>query len=78
MRNVLTRTRVGTRLFIEQFCLFNLNEQIWWNKGMKVIQICLSCSMLCTDGLLFHLVDKKQLLVYSEVSNGKGKLGDSI
>ena len=76
VRNVLTRT--PTRLFIEQSCLFNLSEQIWWNKVVKVIQICFSCSMLCTDGLLLHLVGKRQLLVYSWASYGNGKLGDSI
>ena len=78
MRNVLTRTPVGTRLFIEQSCLFDLSEKIWWNKVVKVIHICFSCSMLCTDGLLLHLVGKRQLLVYSGVSYGNGKLGDSI
>ena len=36
------------------------------------------CSMLCTDGLLLHLVGKGQLLVYSRTSYGYGKLGDSI
>ena len=36
------------------------------------------CSMLCTDGLLLHLVCKRQLLVYSGASYGNGKLGDSI
>ena len=36
------------------------------------------CSMLCTDGLLLHLVGKRQLLVYSGASYGNGKLGDSI
>ena len=56
VRNVLTRTPVGTRLFIEQSCLFNLSEQIWWNKIVRVIQICFSCSMLCTDVLFLHLV----------------------
>ena len=45
---------------------------------MQVIQICLSCSMLCTDGLLLHLVGKRQLLVYSGASYSNGKLGDSI
>ena len=65
VRNVLTRTPVGTSLFIEHSCLFNLSEQIWWNKVVKVIQICFSCSMLCMDGLLLHLVGKRQLLVYS-------------
>ena len=53
VRNVLTRT--PARLFIEQSCLFNLSEQIWWNKVVKVIQICFSCSMSCMDGLLLHL-----------------------
>ena len=77
-RNVLTRTRVGRRLFIEQSCLFNLSEQIWYNKVVKVIQICFSCSMLCMDGLLLHLVSKRQLLVYSGAPYGNGKLGDSI
>ena len=78
MRNVLTRKSVGTRLFIEQSCLFNLSEKIWWNKVVKVIQICFSCSMSCTDGLLLHLVGKRQLLVYSGASYGNGELGDSI
>ena len=78
VRNVLTRTPVGRRLFIEQSCLFNLSEQIWWNKVVKVIHICFSCSMLCMDGLLLHLVGKKQLLVYSRAPYGNGKLGDSI
>ena len=32
---------------------------------MKVIHICFSCSMLCTDGVLLHLAGKRQLLVYS-------------
>ena len=36
------------------------------------------CSMLCTDGLLLHLVGKGQLLVYLGASYGNGKLGDSI
>ena len=45
---------------------------------MKVIQICFSCSMLCTDGLLLHLVGKRQLLVYLGAAYGNGKLGDSI
>ena len=49
VRNVLTRTSVGTRGFIEQSCLFNFGEQIWWKKVVKVIQVCFSCSMLCTD-----------------------------
>ena len=35
-------------------------------------------SMLCTDGLLLHLVGKRQPLVYSGASYGNGKLGDSI
>ena len=35
-------------------------------------------SMLCTDGLLLHLVGKGQLLVYSGASYSNGKLGDSI
>ena len=78
MRNVLTRTPVGTRLFIEQSCLFNLSEQIWWTKVVRVIQICFSCSILCTDGLLLRLVGKRQLLVYLGASYGNGKLGDSI
>ena len=56
VRNVLTRTPVGTRLFIEQSCL---SAQIWWNKVVKVIQICFSCSMLCLDVLLLHLVGKR-------------------
>ena len=67
-----------TQLFIEQFCLFNLSDQIWWNKVVKAIQICFSCSMLCTDGLLLHLVGKRQLLVYSGAPYGNGKPGDSI
>ena len=29
VRNVLTRTLVGTRRFIEQSCLFNFSEQLW-------------------------------------------------
>ena len=78
VRNVLTRTPVGTRLFIEQSCLFNVSGQIWWNKVVKVIQICSSCSMLCMDGLLFHLVGKRQLLVYSGAPYSNGKPGDSI
>ena len=78
VRNVLTRTPVGTRLFIEQSCLFNWTEQIWWNEVVNVIQICFSCSMLCTDGLLLHLVGKRQPLVYSGASYGNGKPGDSI
>ena len=36
------------------------------------------CSMLCTDGLLLHLVGKGQLLVYAGASYGNGKRGDSI
>ena len=36
------------------------------------------CSMLCTDGLLLHLVGKGQLLVYLGASYGNGKLGNSI
>ena len=36
------------------------------------------CLMLCTDGLLLHLVGKGQLLVYLGASLGNGKLGDSI
>ena len=36
------------------------------------------CSMLCTDGLLLHLVGGEQLLVDSGASYGNGKLGDSI
>ena len=36
------------------------------------------CSMLCTDGLLLHLVGKRQLLVYSGASYSNGKFGDSI
>ena len=59
VRNVLTRTPMGARLFIQQSCLFNLSEQIWWNKVVKVIQICFSCSMLCMDGLLLHMVGKR-------------------
>ena len=77
LRNVLTRTPVGRGLFVEQSCLFNLKEQIWWNKVVKVIQIRFSCSMLCMDGLLLHLVGKRQLLVYSRAPYSKGKLGDS-
>ena len=76
--NVLTCTHVGTRLFIEQSCLFNVSEQIWWNKVLKVIQICFSCTMLCVDGLLLHLVGKRQLLVHSGAPYGNGKRGDSI
>ena len=34
--------------------------------------------MLCTNGLLLHLVGKRQLLVYPGASYGNGKLGDSI
>ena len=78
MRNVLTRTPVGRRLIIELPCLFNLSKQIWWNKVAKVIRICFSCSMLCMDGLLLHLVGKRQLLVYSGAPYGNGKLEDSI
>ena len=37
-----------------------------------------ACSMLCTDGLLLHLVGKRHLLVYSRASYGNGKLGYSI
>ena len=33
---------------------------------MKVIHICFSCSMLCTDGLMLYLVGKGRLLVYPE------------
>ena len=55
VRNILTRTHVGRRLFIEQSCLFNLSERFWWNKVVKVIEICFSCSMLFMDGLLLHL-----------------------
>ena len=69
---------MGPRLFIEQSCLFNLSETIWWNKVVKVIHICFSCSMLCTDGLLLHLVGRRHLLVYSGASSGNGELGDSI
>ena len=36
------------------------------------------CSMLCMDGLLLHLMGKRQLLVYSRASYGNGKFGDSI
>ena len=36
------------------------------------------CSMLCADGLLLHLVGKRQLLVYSGALYGNDKLGDSI
>ena len=50
----------------------------WWNKVVKVIHICFSCSMLCMDGLLLHLVGKRQLLVYLGAPYGNGKLGDSI
>ena len=78
VRNVLTCTLVGRRLLIEQSCLFNLSEQIWWNKVGKVIQICFSCSMLCMDGLLLHLVGNRQLLVYLGAPYSNGKLGDSI
>ena len=31
-------------------------------------------SMLCTDGLLLHLVGKRQLLVYSGASYSNGKV----
>ena len=58
-KSVLTRTLVGRRLFIEQSCLFDLTEQLWWNKVVKVIQICFSCSMLCMECLLLHLVGKR-------------------
>ena len=78
MRNLLTRAPVGRRPFIEQSCLFNASKQNWWNKVVKVIQICFSCSMLCMDGFLLHLVGKRQLLVYSGAPYGNGKLGDSI
>ena len=78
VRNVLTCTPVGRRLFIEQSCLFNLSEQIWWNKVVKVIRICFSCSMLCMDGLLLHLVGKRQPMVYLGAPYSNGKLGDSI
>ena len=78
VRNVLTPIPVGRRLFIEQSCLFNVSEQIWRNKVVKVIRMCFSCSMLCMDGLLLHLVGKRQLLVYSGAPYGNGKLGDSI
>ena len=78
VRNGLTSTRVRRRLFIEQSCLFNVSEQIWWDIVVKVIQVCFSCSMLCMDGLLLHLVGKRQLLVYSGAPYGNGKLGDSI
>ena len=57
---------------------FNVSEQTWWNKVVKVIQICFSCSMLCMDGLLLYLVGKRQLLVYSGAPYGNSKLGDSI
>ena len=56
---------MGPRLFIKQSCLFNLSEQIWWNKVVKVIQICFSSSMFCRDNLLLHLVVKRHLLVCS-------------
>ena len=65
-------------LFIEQCGLFNVSEQNWWNKVVKVIETCFSCSMLCIDGLLLHLVGKRQLLVYSGAPCGNGKLGESI
>ena len=55
---MLTHTPVGPRLFIEQSGLFNLREQIWWNKVVKVIQICFSRSMLSMDDLLLHLVGR--------------------
>ena len=45
---------------------------------MKVIRICFSDSMFCTDGLLLHLVGKKHLLVYLGVSMGNGEFGDLI
>ena len=45
---------------------------------MKVIQVCFFCSMLCTDGLLLHLVGKRHVLVYLGASLGIGELGDSI
>ena len=67
--------RMGPTLFIEQICLFNVSEQIWWNKVVEVIYICFSCSMLCMDGLLLHLVGKKQLFVYPWASCGNSKLG---
>ena len=57
--NVLTRTPVGRRVFIEQPCLFNVSEHIWWNKVVKVIEICFSWSMVCMDGLSLHLVGKR-------------------
>ena len=63
VRNVLTPTAMGSRLVIEQSCSFNVSEQIWWNKVVKVIHMCFSCSMLCIDGLLLHLVCKRHLLV---------------
>ena len=78
VRNVLTRTLVGTRSFIEQSCLYNVSEQIWWNKVAEVIQICFSYSMLCMDGWLLHLVGKRLLLVYPGAPYGNGKTGDSI
>ena len=34
--------------------------------------------MLCMDGLLLHLVGKRQLLVDSGAPYGNGELGDSI
>ena len=36
------------------------------------------CSMVCTDGLLLHLVSKRQPLVSSGAPFGNGQLGDSI
>ena len=45
---------------------------------MKVIQVCFSCLMLFTEGLLLHLVGKRQPLVYLGASYGNGKLRDSI
>ena len=64
VRNVLTRRPMGPRLFIEQSCLFNLSAQIWRNKVVKVIQTCFSCSTLCTDGLLLHLVGKRHINIF--------------
>ena len=32
--------------------------------------------MLCTDGLLLHLIGKMHLLVYLGASLGSGELGD--
>ena len=46
VRNVLTRTPVGTRLFIEQSCLCNLSEQIWWNKVVKAALMSPICPFL--------------------------------